>query len=121
MRVTLTDGRVTTGMLSNGEISRLNGTTTTIVRAAGMQAADLTLLHQDRVVRIEAAQDTGRFPAYMDLYMNMIEMQLTYDALRIIEFDMALMQTMGGEMVFMQQLAHAGKIAQGIFVARKKK
>jgi putative ABC transport system permease protein len=47
IRTTLTDGRVTTGMLSNGEISRLNGTTSTIVRAAGMQAADLTLLHQD--------------------------------------------------------------------------
>src|SRR5215203_5293268 len=47
IRTTLTDGRVTTGMLSNGEISRLNGTTTTIVRAAGMQPADLTLLHQD--------------------------------------------------------------------------
>jgi putative ABC transport system permease protein len=38
---------VTTGMLSNGEISRLNGTTSTIVHAAGMQQADLTLLHQD--------------------------------------------------------------------------
>src|SRR4051812_8206721 len=47
IRTTLTDGRVTTGMLSNGEISRLNGTTTTIVRAAGMQPVDLTLLHQD--------------------------------------------------------------------------
>ena len=47
IRTTLTDGRVTTGMLSNGEISRLNGTTSTIVRAAGMQAADLTLIHQD--------------------------------------------------------------------------
>ncbi len=47
IRTTLTDGRVTTGMLSNGEISRLNGTTSTIVRAAGMQQADLTLLHQD--------------------------------------------------------------------------
>jgi hypothetical protein len=47
IRTTLTDGRVTTGMLSNGEISRLNGTTTTIVAAAGMQGVDLTLLHQD--------------------------------------------------------------------------
>jgi len=47
IRTTLTDGRVTTGMLSNGEISRLSGTTTTIVRAAGMQQNDLTLLHQD--------------------------------------------------------------------------
>jgi putative ABC transport system permease protein len=47
IRTTLTDGRVTTGMLSNGEISRLNGTTSTIVRAAGMQQTDLTLLHED--------------------------------------------------------------------------
>jgi putative ABC transport system permease protein len=47
IRTTLTDGRVTTGMLSNGEISRLNGTTTTIARAAGLQDNDLTLLHDD--------------------------------------------------------------------------
>jgi putative ABC transport system permease protein len=47
IRTMLTDGRVTTGMLSNGEISRLNGTTSTILLAAGMQQADLTLLHQD--------------------------------------------------------------------------
>jgi len=47
IRTTLTDGRITTGMLSNGELSRLNGTTSTIVRAAGMQSADLTLLHDD--------------------------------------------------------------------------
>jgi len=46
--------------------------------------------------------------------------QLTYDALRIIGFDMELMQTLGGEMQFMQELAHAGKIAQGLFVARKR-
>src|ERR1051325_6240552 len=46
IRTTLTDGRVTTGMLSNGELSRLTSTTS-IVRAAGMQQADLTLLHQD--------------------------------------------------------------------------
>ena len=47
IRTTLTDGRVTTGMLSNGEISRLNGTTSTIIRAAGLQQNDLTLLHED--------------------------------------------------------------------------
>src|SRR6476659_6698628 len=47
IRTRLTDGRVTTGLLSHGEISRLNATTTTIARAAGMQQADLTLLHED--------------------------------------------------------------------------
>lgn len=68
---------------------------------------------------VRVAEDTGRFPAYMDLYMNMIEMQLTYDALRLINFDMQLMQTLGGEMAFLRDLAHAGKIAQGRFIARK--
>jgi hypothetical protein len=66
------------------------------------------------------AEDTGRFPPYVDLYLNMLNMQLTYDALRIIGFDRALMAALGGEMAFMRDLAHAGKIAQGQFVARKK-
>jgi predicted permease len=47
IRTTLIDGRVTTGMLSNGEVSRLNDPKLSIMRAAGMQTADLTLLHQD--------------------------------------------------------------------------
>ena len=59
IRTTLTDGRVTTGMLSNGEISRLNGTTSTIVRAAGMQPVDLTLLHKDTRLALEAAAGAG--------------------------------------------------------------
>ena len=64
------------------------------------------------------AEDTGRFPPYVDLYLNMLNMQLTYDALRIIGFDTALLESLGGEMNFLRDLAHAGKIAQGIFVAR---
>jgi SAM-dependent methyltransferase len=66
------------------------------------------------------AKDTGRFAPYVDLYLNMLGMQLTYDALKIIGFDQNLMTAMAGEMAFMQQLAHAGKIAQGLFVARKR-
>jgi SAM-dependent methyltransferase len=66
------------------------------------------------------AEDTGRFGPYVDLYLNMLNMQLTYDALKIIGFNSELMQSMGAEMVFMQELAHAGKIAQGLFIARKK-
>jgi SAM-dependent methyltransferase len=65
------------------------------------------------------AEDTGRFAPHVDLYLNMLNMQLTYDALRIIGFDMAMMQALGGEMNFMRDMAHAGKIAQGLFVARK--
>ena len=66
------------------------------------------------------AEDTGRFARYVDLYLNMLNMQLTYDALRIIGFDSALMESLAAEMNFMRELAHAGKIAQGRFIARKK-
>ena len=65
------------------------------------------------------AEDTGRFSPYVDLYLNMIGMQLTYDALKIIGFDNDMMQAIAGEMQFMQLLAHDGKIAQGLFVAKK--
>jgi len=66
------------------------------------------------------AEDTGRFAPHVDLYLDMLNMQLTYDALRIIGFDLPLMQSLGAEMSFMRELAHAGKIAQGRFIARKK-
>jgi SAM-dependent methyltransferase len=67
--------------------------------------------------RVRVAADTGRFAPYVDLYLNMLNMQLTYDALRIIGFDTDLMGAMAVEMQFMQGLAHAGKIAQAAFVA----
>jgi SAM-dependent methyltransferase len=66
------------------------------------------------------AEDTGQFARYVDLYLDMLNMQLTYDALRIIGFDTALMGSLGTEMNFMRDLAHAGKIAQGRLIARKK-
>jgi len=78
---------------------------------------DLLTAHGCEVI---AAKDTGRFAPYMDLYLNMLGMQLTYDALQLIGFDQNMMQAMAAEMAFIQQLAHAGKIAQGLFVARKK-
>ena len=68
--------------------------------------------------QLQVAEDTGRFAPCVNLYLDMLNKQLTYDALRIIGFDMALMQAMGGEMAFMQQLAHAGKIVQGMFIVR---
>jgi len=68
------------------------------------------------VLRIE---DTGRFAPCVDLYLKMLNQQLTYDALRIVGYDMTLLGQLGGEMKFVGELAHAGKIAQGLFVARK--
>jgi ubiquinone/menaquinone biosynthesis C-methylase UbiE len=77
------------------------------------------MLLENNGCRVLVAEDTRRFPAYMDLYINMIEMQLTYDALRLVGFDMGTLQQLAGEMSFLRDLAHSGKIAQGRFVAEK--
>src|SRR4051812_39382273 len=47
LRTALTDGRVTTGLLSGGEIYRLNNPNLSIERAAGFQPGDLTLVADD--------------------------------------------------------------------------
>src|SRR5947207_3037249 len=47
LRTALTDGRVTTGLLSGGEIYRLNDPKLSIERAAGFESGDLTLLSAD--------------------------------------------------------------------------
>ncbi|MGD0746042.1 MAG: class I SAM-dependent methyltransferase, partial [Verrucomicrobiota bacterium] len=46
---------------------------------------------------VRVAHDTGRFAASVSLYLDMIEKQLTYDALKIIGFDTALAQGLVGE------------------------
>ena len=47
LRTAMTNGRITTGFLSNGEIYRLNDPKLSIERAAGLQSFDLTLLAAD--------------------------------------------------------------------------
>jgi putative ABC transport system permease protein len=47
LHTALTDGRVTTGLLSGGEIYRLNAPKLSIEHAAGFQPGDLTLLADD--------------------------------------------------------------------------
>jgi ubiquinone/menaquinone biosynthesis C-methylase UbiE len=74
-------------------------------------------LLKDHRCAVRAAEDTGMFAKHVDLYLQMLDLQLTYDALKIIGFDMNLMGMMAREMAFMQGLAHAGKIAQALFVA----
>ena len=68
---------------------------------------------------VERVEDTGRYAPCMDLYIRMLTEQLTSDALRIIGYDMELMGGLGGEMQFIQGLARAGKVVQGLFVARR--
>ena len=80
---------------------------------------DYRAMLQKAGLAVERAADTGRYAPCLDLYIRMLTEQLTSDALRIIGYDMELMQAMGGEMEFIRQLAHAGKVIQGLFVARK--
>ncbi len=82
--------------------------------------AGYSKLLTDNGCEVVLAEHTGRFAPHVDLYLNMLNMQLTYDALKIIDFDMDLMGVMAGEMQFMRQLAHEGRIEQGLIVARKK-
>ena len=102
--------------LSDGEAERL----LRFMKFPNLQDPDgyATLLRENGC-EVVTAQDTGRFAPHVDLYLDMLNKQLTYDALKVIGFDMELMQALGGEMAFMQELAHAGKMAQGVFVARK--
>lgn len=65
-------------------------------------------------------EDTGQFAPCVDLYLEMVDRQLTYDALRILGFDSAMLGAVAEEMKFMQGLARQGKIIQGRFVARKR-
>ena len=69
---------------------------------------------------IVSAEDTGQFAHYCELYINMLDKQLTYDALKIIGFDTSLLEMLAGEMMFMLELAKTGKIAQGRIVAHKR-
>ena len=66
-----------------------------------------------------ASEDTGRFAPHMDLYLQMFDMQLTYDALSILDFNLEAAGALTGEMEFIRDMAHAGKVAQGRFIARR--
>ena len=68
---------------------------------------------------VRVAEDTGRFAPHFELYLNMIEMQLTYDVLRTLAFRAELLETLVDGFRFLGELARAGKIAQARFIARR--
>jgi ubiquinone/menaquinone biosynthesis C-methylase UbiE len=82
--------------------------------------AEYTALLESQACRVSVAADTGHFVGMMPLYLDMVEKQLTYDALKIIGFDSGQAQTILGEMRFMQTLAKAGKIIQGLVIAERR-
>jgi len=68
---------------------------------------------------IESTDLTEEFAGYVDFYLKMLSEQHTYDALKIIGDNMELFQAMGGEMAFMGEKAHEGRMGRGRFIAKK--
>ena len=68
---------------------------------------------------VESADLTPEFANYVDFYIKMLTDQLTYDALRIIGDNLELFKAMGGEMAYMAEKSHEGKMGRGRFIARK--
>lgn len=62
---------------------------------------------------------TPDFADHIQLYIDTLTRQLTFDALRIIGWDMNLMQAMGGEMGFMLQKAREGAFGRTRIVGVK--
>lgn len=77
-------------------------------------------LLRDSGCEVIVAEDTGRFPPHMDLCLNMIEMQLTYDVLATLAFRRDLLQTLVEGFRFLREMADARKIVQARFIARRK-
>ncbi len=69
--------------------------------------------------KVLQAEDTGRFQSHADLYIKMLEMQLGYDALRILGFSTEMLQMVISAFGTLRDLAVAGKIAQARFIARR--
>ncbi len=77
------------------------------------------LLEQSGFRLLSSEDCTPHFAGCVDLYIRMLTEQLTFDALRIIGWDMDLFRAMGGEMVFMSQQAHGGSFGRCRIVAEK--
>jgi ubiquinone/menaquinone biosynthesis C-methylase UbiE len=69
---------------------------------------------------VEVSEDlTGDFAQYIGFYIQMLTNQLSFDALRIIGWDMELFKAMGGEMAFMAEKAREGAFGRARIVGVK--
>lgn len=75
-------------------------------------------LLRDNRCDVLVAEDTGRFAPHMELYLRMIEMQLTYDVLATLGFRRDLLQTLVDGFRFLHEMACAHKIVQARFIGR---
>ncbi len=103
--------------LSNEEATRIN----TFMKFPYMETlngySDIIATNGLSVTSTEDLNE--HFGDCIELYINMLTKQLTYDALKIIGDNMEMMQAMGGEMANMLEMARAGKFTRGRIIATK--
>jgi ubiquinone/menaquinone biosynthesis C-methylase UbiE len=115
--VAFTDWVEGAGTLTDAQASRFMG----FMKFPSMlKLEEYSRLLQKNDCDVLVALNTGRFAPAVALYLEMIEKQLTYDALKIIGFDGALAQSVLDEMRFTLELARESRVAQGLVVARKR-
>jgi SAM-dependent methyltransferase len=68
---------------------------------------------------VRVAADTGRFADQVKFYIDYVERQLMYDALKILGFDLAAADGLLAELRFIEALAREGRVFQGMVVAEK--
>lgn len=68
---------------------------------------------------VSVAESTGRFPHCLEMCIAYVARQKRYDALRILRWNTDILAEIAGELQFMLGLAKAGKIIQGLVVARR--
>jgi len=69
---------------------------------------------------VKVSEDlTKDFAEHIDFYIQMLTKQLSFDALRIIGWDMEMFKAMGGEMGFMARKAHEGCFGRARLVGVK--
>ena len=64
-------------------------------------------------------RDTDRFARCFELYGDMFDLQLGWDALRLAGGDRTLLDALSGQLAFIRDLARAGKVGQTRVVARR--
>jgi len=93
----------------------------TFMKFPGMETLNSYKKHIfDAGLKLVSAEELcSEFAEFVQLYLDMLSKQLTFDALKIIGNNMELFQSMGGEMVFMLQCAKEGRMGRGRFIAVK--
>ncbi len=69
---------------------------------------------------VVVAEDTGRFGPFFGLYAQMLQKQLTFDALELLAFSKELLDVVLEQLLGLARLGERGKLGQLRFVARRR-